>query len=348
MSYLPYLIAASSGLFISLFLSFINVCASLFCHRKLVDTVFHVRTIDDYISKRGHSQVTSLAPFAPPRDGVCWWFDGGLVIAVRCTVRGDRSTRTTYDLFIFGAKGVARVKKLLYGDSQSIMVTHVDYPHLHRGDITTTPYDCKNKPNLEQKKIVKSILAAYNDRSKGHSVHYASALICGPPGCGKTEIAFLVARELLNRGVIPIVNVIDLTTRGMSPNDTFDSTSSAQPAIILMDEYDRAISHAEDGKNKSDGKSIAENKSSLCEYLDRIARVNHVIVIATTNLDIGVITGEICESAAASSDRKCQKMVMNGEEPECRCAKKDSAYTRKGRIDMKFIVKEKINKNRSV
>ena len=110
------------------------------------------------------------------------------------------------------------------------------------------------------------------------------ALICGPPGCGKT----LLAKALATETAVNFVSVkgpellsmyVGESERGL--RDVFRKARQAAPCIIFFDEIDALASARSDGGNDS---GVASRVlSQLLTEMDGIEELKGVFVLAATN-----------------------------------------------------------------
>jgi len=114
-----------------------------------------------------------------------------------------------------------------------------------------------------------------------HGLPYENRLLlCGPPGCGKTSTAYMIAKKM----DLPLIYVrLDslvssfLGQTGTNMRKIFDSVNGKQ-VILLLDEFD-AIAKKRDDKNE-----LGELKrvvNTLLQNLDLLTK--EVFVIAATN-----------------------------------------------------------------
>ncbi len=117
-----------------------------------------------------------------------------------------------------------------------------------------------------------------------HMTPPKGALICGPPGCGKT----LIAKALATEAAVNFVSVkgpellsmyVGESERGL--RDVFRKARQAAPCIIFFDEIDALASTRSRGGNDS-GVS-ARVLSQLLTELDGIEELKGVFVLAATN-----------------------------------------------------------------
>jgi hypothetical protein len=117
------------------------------------------------------------------------------------------------------------------------------------------------------------------------------ALIHGPPGTGKSAVASCVAATLSAAGRAPVI------VRGYSPGvsgmafydiiSRFPPTHKA-PMILCFEEFDCLVDtilseHAQEPKGDP---AETTNKANLSSYLDRLATIPHLAVIATGNASL--------------------------------------------------------------
>lgn len=110
-------------------------------------------------------------------------------------------------------------------------------------------------------------------------------LLYGPPGCGKTTTAEYVVRRIQNTQCKPtIITGMSLITVAVDPFAVLPiDIKPGAPQVLCLNEIDAAFEWALAGKTTRDITRIAENKTSLNDFLDRAARTPGLILIATTN-----------------------------------------------------------------
>ena len=142
-----------------------------------------------------------------------------------------------------------------------------------------------------QQKVVDTLIYDYENNSS----HNVSAIIKGPTRTGKSTTARYLAEQMKTRKYFPIV------VTGFNPtipglvlsllNSEFDRTEQS-PMILVLDEYDSLIKAAATGDTSKDIKSAekerpmsyAHNKATILSFLDRLAALPYIIIIATTNI----------------------------------------------------------------
>lgn len=112
------------------------------------------------------------------------------------------------------------------------------------------------------------------------------ALLTGVAGGGKTETAIFLADALRKRGISPkVVFGFSMVMKGASLLTLLPSEIDAdEPYLLVLDEIDVAFKKsllAVEGKTEAS--CLADNKASLCNELDRLAKLPNLIVIMTSN-----------------------------------------------------------------
>jgi ATPase family associated with various cellular activities (AAA) len=139
-------------------------------------------------------------------------------------------------------------------------------------------------PTPEQAGVITQIIKHASVSADNGYGFNTSVLLHGPPGCGKSQIAFLLAKQL-NAAVCTEHNPLDPGDALMSVVLRASATREA-PLIVLLDEWDARISIVFAQPGAFRGKdSIPEiwDKTSYCIYMDKLCRYSNVIFIFTAN-----------------------------------------------------------------
>lgn len=115
----------------------------------------------------------------------------------------------------------------------------------------------------------------------------AGMILHGPPMCGKSSVARFLAAGLKKDGVSPLVVCgFSFKTAGSHLQEYIGVPTPEQPIILLVNEFDKAVAHAEEGKEDgSHASSLAHDRTSLLDTLDWLAEVDNLIYVVTTNKD---------------------------------------------------------------
>jgi len=133
-------------------------------------------------------------------------------------------------------------------------------------------------PYSSQESVISQIKAQYE------KTRHVVALICGPPGTGKSMIGLLLANQYKS--------AFCNTLKPWQPGDTFGSLysevepSAESPMIIGFDEIDTVITKVNDGIQSHKSLTIQiQDKSGWNSFFDTIQRglYPNVIVIMTSN-----------------------------------------------------------------
>lgn len=117
------------------------------------------------------------------------------------------------------------------------------------------------------------------------------ALLYGPPGTGKSNVSRLIAEQLGKQGKKPAIVIgFDPTKKGNSLEQLLSKVpiESDKPVIVCLEEFDRLIKrvHEEKVERSEHFNIVVTDKASLANFLDRVAKIRNLIVIATTNMPI--------------------------------------------------------------
>ena len=159
-------------------------------------------------------------------------------------------------------------------DSESrTVLADVIYPSENNNDVILSK---ENKDNLE------TFILSYKNADKLNSMGIGvsnTLLLYGPPGCGKTQCAYLIARELGLPLVIARLDSLISSYLGTTAKNIRDFAQK-MPCVLFLDEFD-AIAKARDDSNE-----LGELKRVVNSLLQNVdAMSNDSLLIAATNHD---------------------------------------------------------------
>lgn len=147
-----------------------------------------------------------------------------------------------------------------------------------------TVLDVPSTPTGEQQAAVDGLIdLAARSEANGYGFN-AVALICGPTGCGKTQVGLLIAKKL-GGGVCFDHNPMDA-------GDSFMSVvlranpSRSKPLVIMYNEWNTTVASAFKRPGEFRYDNVAPevwNKTSYNNYMDKLARTPNVLCIFTSN-----------------------------------------------------------------
>jgi SpoVK/Ycf46/Vps4 family AAA+-type ATPase len=163
-----------------------------------------------------------------------------------------RDRRNGEDLIFFDQTPI-QAERLVFGESTSERICRLLAEHKNRARLLRYGYQPKSK-----------------------------LLFWGPPGCGKTAAARLVASELgLPLGVLRLSSVISSFVGDTAAHlQKVFTTASAVPMVLLIDEVDAV------GKNRDDRNDVGELKrvvNSLLQAMDAFGTAQPSLLIAASN-----------------------------------------------------------------
>jgi hypothetical protein len=258
-----------------------------------------VSALDRYLARSGWCSSRAFDFSGMPGNGIhvlitrpVFW-PTGILVAYKGKDDDDYKKVSKYWIYSFGP-GTEEIKRLIIGNPNAITIRNVYIPSPWRTsiDISYTMPPSKEKP--WQTTVINQIMSAYATTGR------ASFLVCGLPGCGKSTLGELVGKRLKGIGVIPeVVKNIDLTTPNLLLEDAFSKPTPSTPIILMLDEFDGAVKYAErdTAKDKAgNGREaicLANTPTLLLSTLDQLARTQNLIVIATSNLPLEKMRGDI-------------------------------------------------------
>lgn len=262
-------------------LSFLNVLLSTIIRQCIIFSESKVSKLNRLFTKRGWRQTHYLTPGKNPGEGWCILFiHWGFVIGHKsCIRREQKGDNDQYHLYIFGAGAYEFISTKMEGNKSLITVVFISNPTIWRCEFTTTHLCITNEPSKWQAHILEQIMQGYGTKKR------FSVLVHGEPGVGKSELAYFLNKAFRNDSkYVPQTIVCDPTKKGLSMGNVIQGNCKECPVIVLFNEYDTIVRHAESQKEgKSDGTSPADTRTSFLNVLDQLEKTLYVILIATMN-----------------------------------------------------------------
>ncbi len=262
--------------------------------------------LDRYIADHGYMSAVKFSHVKTPDDGyhgfIMWsgrWPTGIVFVHKYDCVN---------NLYIIG-RGFDAIKEKILGDPARLSETHVswmdgDSNEYVRYVMPLTPHDW-------QEQVVLKMLKQYD------SGEHVSALVCGPPGCGKSSLGLIFAAHLKNRGTDPqVYRGIDFTTPGCVPNNIYCVPTLNSPVILVLDEIDTTINFAEDTDKNIHNASPADTQTRLLNLIDRLSSTDNLIIIYTSNKPLSMFRDQSAKYQRyvriGRTDLHCQVNVAAG------------------------------------
>ncbi|WP_145151801.1 AAA family ATPase [Paenibacillus xylanexedens] len=122
----------------------------------------------------------------------------------------------------------------------------------------------------------------YSDKLAAHGLDIATTLLLyGPPGCGKTETAFMIARKLSLPIIVARLDTLISSYLGSTSKNIrlLFEYSSQTPCVLFLDEFDAVAKlrddHHEMGELKRVVNSLLQNIDQLGDKCILIGATNH-------------------------------------------------------------------------
>lgn len=164
-------------------------------------------------------------------------------------------------------------------------------PHtwaISNAEMRVVPLPSK-KPYKWQESAVHQLAESYFNNEKGGFPDHASMLIWGETGHGKSTLPNYLAQYLTDKH-----DMRPCIIRGFNPSipgitiailESVCLRTSKTPLIIVLDEYNKVAEQAMAVKTTfgSTSACYAQDKTSLCNFRDRLDSMKYVFVISTMN-----------------------------------------------------------------
>lgn len=251
-----------------------------------------IEKINEYMSHHGWCSTRSALLGSPPGPGLHFFFVYLRICKYRIPwpvivkyelIMGKGCYDESYDLYNPLRLGCKEMQQMLLSEDKKVDVCYIYSlgPEKHKSAINKIiPY----RPNSIQKRCVQDILKYYRKNS------HATALICGPPGIGKSETAFSLAERMEQE--LKVKPTVYMGYNPAQPGWLFDSAVSGyeykSPAIVLLEEFDEALAQVEINAKTEKGKygSHCNSKAALNHLLDRFARTSYLIILMSSNVKL--------------------------------------------------------------
>ena len=255
-----------------------------------IDETPHAAALDKLITTRGVCSTRMAGAGQPPAEGIhLGWADGPFV-----AIKMNSGGQIVYWVYAAQTRTIDAVRAEIIGNSRNIYVRYIYSRSVGDVSVSTALYAPISEAYDWQCRVIGDILKIYETSTR------ATALVCGPMGIGKSMLGEFIAMAMkTTQGSDPIViKNCDFTTRGLVFEDIVRRPDANTPYILVIDEFDVAITHAERPASEASPAVAsfchAENPSSLLSILDRINRVPYLIAVATTNKTLAEMTSGVC------------------------------------------------------
>ncbi len=263
--------------------------------RWLIQMVFHtaviehytwIQNMDHYMSINGWCSSYTFSHIRQPGHGYhMGWCNGGLFIAMKERVNLTNITNEYWYIYALRSATIDALRARIFGDPNMIKVQYinrVDQWSKVRGSGLVVAFA---KPRPWQSAAIIPIIEHYDKHKQ------CTVLICGKPGVGKTTLGRIIASEMrrILKTDATLIQGVDFRSKGIGLDDLIYNLSDSHPSILVVDEFDEAIEHAESKETlRTESRAIADTASGLLSTLDRISETTNLIVIATTNKPLDV------------------------------------------------------------
>lgn len=272
------IVSSALGAAIPVAAQLFEVVGTFFVTTTVVTDPRDVRVLDRDISERGYSTRRLAGAGRFPAEGIHIAWSFGLALAVKkariSTMIHDSSTYM-YTVYTFGRRATRRLEQITAGNPSEIRVNLITYigsggNYANHGGMIKAP----GEPWAWQATVIDMIMAEF---AKTTTV---SVLVTGRPGVGKSSLAEVLSVKFASQACqASIIKHYDPTQTYPDVFSVVQEPTFDKPTILLIDEYDSIVVRAE-----------KENKrSEMLGALDILARISHVVVLATTNAEIASI-----------------------------------------------------------
>lgn len=246
--------------------------------------------IRDLILARGPGRISTtkiVAGRLVPGEGWHIVFSGSWqpAVVVISVVHTQHASSETYDVYSLSSGWLQKALGPLDYASKGSQIRVITYekvaPYQSDSSLCWQPLPA-DAPTEDQARACVEI------RRHLASARYESctALLVGPPGCGKSSTPYFLAASLSRAGRnAHVVLGFDPTIKAARLREVLPDEVEGKAVIILViEEIDKAFEYAEkNAESSTDFNCIAQSKASLNRFLDTLATRRNVITVATTN-----------------------------------------------------------------
>jgi hypothetical protein len=263
--------------------------------RILMQTIFYTLDIAEKVDTvkldKLLQKIGTTGPRQPSGEAGCGWhwgmYKGGIVVAFKMREQDKYTVYVyTYNVYIHGKAPFNAICKYILPvadavtsvHEESLGPYHTQYEYVDFSDVELRP---------RQQGIARNIVENYNHNNSASSsrINNALVIVSGPPGVGKTTLGEIVGRMLRIQTSMNVKKyVVDFTTKEYGIAPLFYRRTDDTILILQLNEYDVAMDRALSTADDSDKIAcLAQNKSSLNNVFDFMAKQDRLVVIATTN-----------------------------------------------------------------
>lgn len=278
---LTVMMASAINTIIAAIMAIISSSIHLLINVSVVNYFSQIKLLDQYLAIHGICLIKNYDHVETPEPGYHflisrkWIFPTGFLIAHKQVGSGG------YKIYWLGSS-MRELRISIIGDPNLVYERTITLLDPKNPQVQIRRTLAPDVANSWQTKIVDLIMNDYNKRQ------HSTWIVCGPPGCGKTTLGLLVAKRLTGPGTEPVlVTGVDFETPGLSLGIAYYTPIVTSPVILMLNEFDNAIRHAERKDDKTSACAttcIANTPATILNTLDYIASTRYLILIATTNM----------------------------------------------------------------
>jgi hypothetical protein len=241
--------------------------------------------MDIYVGRHGILSPRSLR--GTPSDG--WHLlRRGLARRYQRDTSKSSGFDTVYEIYWFSAAARDEFRALVYPPGQIIYMDFFESRAPWRSSLSAENFMFGRELSSMwrwQRKLVEQLVELFAQGST------ASALVCGPPDMGKSEVVSFLCLALAQKYGYPSTRLlgVDLCSPGIMMTDFLAGVQYRPgPTVLELPEYDTTIEYALTRRERTtEATAIAENKNSLTAALDLFSRTRNLVIVATSNQELG-------------------------------------------------------------